>query len=266
MFRLFKSSAAFATLLSFLCLSSCSSLIQHQYSDLDQLKIAANPKNSTYTSYDLTGAVWVEGQPLLVNKDFNFGMAMSLEGVGTAIAVGMRKNKNEELAEKLSTIPPLALNEKLQLTLGDIKNIHDKYQITVFAMLYGQPLANLQTFVELQPLSSLVEKNTFQRFVSVSDWVELEGEQGWLANDGILISKNIDQSLQDITQMMELYLDNKNINFENHEEIKYKITGGESIKRGAGIIVSKNNDRVWVRDERLLNTLLSYPLKLSKFD
>jgi len=68
-----------------LTVTSCSSL-KVRYSTVEEIQKEVTPQASTLPAYDLTGGVWVPGQPLFINQDFDFSMAMSLPDIGPAIS------------------------------------------------------------------------------------------------------------------------------------------------------------------------------------
>ena len=68
-----------------LAVTSCSAR-QVRYGTVEDIQRSVTPQASTLPAYDLTGGVWVPGQPLFINQDFDFSMAMSLPDIGPAIA------------------------------------------------------------------------------------------------------------------------------------------------------------------------------------
>ena len=55
--------------------------------------------------YQLEGGVWLPHAPVLVNRDFDFALAMALEGgLGAGLAADKRKKENEERAAELAAL------------------------------------------------------------------------------------------------------------------------------------------------------------------
>ena len=219
-----------------------------QFAELAAVKQAADPKNSTLPSYDLTAAQWVENRPLLINKDFNFGMAMSMEGVGVAIAAGMRINSNKELAAALADLPPLNLTQKWQAVAGNINDEHREKQVVIYALLYGQPQAQLRTIVEFHGAGENPE-----RFVDISDWAPTTGENSWSANNGRRIFMQIDSSLTTIVDLLT------NEIIASGTEQEFSLTGGEAVQRGRGYLVEKDETAAVIKATTIANTVLRLP-------
>jgi hypothetical protein len=51
-----------------------------------------------FDPYLVTGAAWVPGQPILVNRDFDFGYALSMDASGPALAARRRQEENSKRA------------------------------------------------------------------------------------------------------------------------------------------------------------------------
>jgi hypothetical protein len=218
---------------------------------LEEIQTAADPKVSTLPAYDLTAAQWVPDQPILVNKDFNFGMAMSIEGVGVAIAAGMRINKNKELAASLSALPPLNLNQRWQSVAIDVQLPWRDKRVVIYAMLYGQPQAQLRTIVEFHN-----GENPPERFMDVSDWLPVDGEASWAAMQGARLFAQIDESLAAIAVMVV------NDSTAVVEEQDYTISGGEAAQRGRGYIKDQREGRVVLQSTNIPNTTIRFPAHL----
>ncbi len=219
-----------------------------QLAELERVRHLAHPDQSTLPVYELTAAEWVEGQPLLINKDFNFGMAMSMEGVGVAIAAGMRINKNKGLASDLSKLAPFDLNNRWKKHAVVVNRDWRDKEVVIYAMLYGQPKAQLRTIVEFHSTTEAP-----QRFVDISAWRPIEGDDSWQSSSGFLLSTQLDQSLAEIVTLLDSDFD------EQGKEQRYTISGGEAVQRGQGYILKQSKDYVIVNSSSAPNTVIRIP-------
>jgi hypothetical protein len=94
-------------------------------------------------TYQREGGVWLERAPLLINEDFDFALAMSLEGgVGAGLAAAKRKENNAKKAVTLAnfTAPPA-----LQQRLAELRccGVH------VYFVLWGADSAVLRTVADV---------------------------------------------------------------------------------------------------------------------
>lgn len=241
-----------------LFLGACTNLApQYTLNDLDTIHTQTQPSTSSLISYDITGAVWLADQPLLINKEFNFGAAMSIEGAGVAIAVGMRNNKNEALATELKSMPALNLNARLQglLTQNDIALAGNT--ISVFGVLYGQPKAHLRTVIEVY---SNGNDDKPQRFMDYSPWLAATGDESWSENDGDAVWQYFNDSLPRIVTRLKQHESDVRIqdnSTKKEKEIKYVLKGGDSIQKGRGYVLGKDNDRIVIQSTTIPNTIIS---------
>lgn len=247
----------------------------YRFSTVDELPSIANSKTSTLPAYDLTGGLWLEGQPLYINKEFNFGMAMSIEGAGVAIAVGMRTSKNKALAEQLSSLAPLQLNERLHALLSNKRADVGAGHIAVYGILYGQPQAHLRTVLELYPSDALANDNNIdasetvaqkvepERFVFYSAWMPATGDASWTANDGELLWRAFDESLPALVELIAAFQASPD---EERNAIKrYSISGGEAVQRGEGFLLREEGGRSVIQSTSVPKTILSVPSELVEF-
>lgn len=153
--------------------------------DLAELKARVAPSSSSLPSYHLTGAVWVPERPLLVNRDFDFALAMSLRGTGAGVAAQQRQQENQKLAARLASIPPLEAAEALAeydgpAACGNFDPTRDAFAF--YGLIYGGhagSTARLHTVAERHRGRTLVGRG-----VHISQERALEDAGGWLGDDG----------------------------------------------------------------------------------
>jgi len=194
-------------------LGACSGVWVH-YVPADQLQKEVTPATSTFEGYQLEGGAWVSGRPILVNRDFDFGSAMSIEDIGPAIAAGKRISGNQEVADRLSRLPPMDLNgafEKQVTACGrDCGELNGK-RVRLFGLLYGENQARLQVVLEIEPggqpaqPARTANQRAIERFVWVSSARPLEGPESWLRDDGAAIKATAEASLPLLLQLFRGY-------------------------------------------------------------
>ncbi|MEO6102807.1 MAG: hypothetical protein ABIP44_04105 [Pseudoxanthomonas sp.] len=161
--------------------SGCASAIPSLRSDV-AARAAAQPSSSSLPAYDLTGAVWVSNRFLLVNSDYPFDMAMAGFDFGPGLAAGQRFKRNQETAEQLRALEPMALDQAWKtalqrasnLTAEDRQWLRQRSDAVLFGILFGAPKAQLRVVLELPD----------QRWVWLSEPRALEGRDSWTADGG----------------------------------------------------------------------------------
>jgi hypothetical protein len=101
-------------------------------------------------SYAAQDAAWVRGQPIAVNRDFDFALASALD-IGAGIAAARRQKENAELAEKLASLDPIDLPTLLRSQCAARPDGCSRiagYSIRLFGLLYGQRAARLRVVLE----------------------------------------------------------------------------------------------------------------------
>jgi hypothetical protein len=101
--------------------------------------------------YQARDAQWVPGQPLVVNRDFDFETAMTLDGAGSGLAVAKRRDGNAALAKQLAGLPPIrpeALLRNLVDPCGDRCPLMAHGIERIYGVLYGDREARLRIVVE----------------------------------------------------------------------------------------------------------------------
>jgi hypothetical protein len=102
--------------------------------------------------YPAQNAAWVAGQPLAVNHDFDFAVALGVEDVGAGIAVAQRRNKNAALAERLAKLEAIDLPALLQRLCAQGRPACAKLagkRVRIYGFLYGERAARLRVLLEL---------------------------------------------------------------------------------------------------------------------
>jgi hypothetical protein len=88
-------------------------------------------RGTALDAYQREGAVWLERAPVLVNRDFDFALSMSLEGgVGAGLAAAKRREGNTEVAVLLREV---ALSPELTAELDALRSCGQH----VYFLLWG---------------------------------------------------------------------------------------------------------------------------------
>jgi len=99
-------------------------------------------------------AVWVPGQPLAVNRDFDFALAMSMDAIGPGLAARKRQDANVALAKRLAELPPLEPNALLRsLCPAPPRTACTALtgkQVRIYRLLFGERSARLQLMLEVE--------------------------------------------------------------------------------------------------------------------
>jgi hypothetical protein len=101
--------------------------------------------------YQARSAVWIPGQPVAVNHEFDFGIALGIES-GAGIAAAKRQSKNEALAERLAKLDPLDPQALLQRLCPHSRSGCAKLvgaRVRVYGLLFGERAARLRVLFEL---------------------------------------------------------------------------------------------------------------------
>lgn len=121
-------------------------------------------------AYQREGGVWLERAPILINEDFDFTLAMGLEGgVGAGLAAVKRTENN---AHKAAALNAIAAPPQLQQRLAELRccGVH------VYFVLWGAESATLRTVLD-------VPGDTARSRVIEGATRSLAGEAGWTAPD-----------------------------------------------------------------------------------
>lgn len=116
--------------------------------------------------YQLEGGVWLEHAPVVLNEDFDFALAMGMEGgVGAGLAAARRKENNTRKAESFSA---RELAPALRARLEELRccGVH------VYFVLWGAESAALRTVID-------ISGDTAQSRVVEGAARPLAGEDGW---------------------------------------------------------------------------------------
>jgi hypothetical protein len=126
--------------------SSSSDAMIVPVSDLPKLDLAAR-----VGSYAAQDAVWVPGQPIAVNRGFDFAIAIALEGMGAGIAAAQRQTSNADLARTLAALEPIDVQALLRAKCDDRPAacaVLTGYQIYLYGLLFGDKAARLRVVLE----------------------------------------------------------------------------------------------------------------------
>jgi hypothetical protein len=131
-------------------------------SELRALDLAA--RVGTYVAQD---AVWISGQPLAVNRDFDFAIAAALDIEGAGIAAAQRRSANVALTrtlERLAAIDPhRLLQARCTVQPASCAGLHG-HEIRLYGVLFGARSARLRTILEIADATP-----SARVYVSVSD-------------------------------------------------------------------------------------------------
>jgi hypothetical protein len=116
-------------------------------SELPSLDLSAR-----FDEYLVRDAAWVPGLPLAINRDFDFALAMSLDGIGAGIAAKKRRDANLELAQRLSGVAPLDHDALLQALCAASPAACERLagaRVRIYGLLFGEHDARLQVVLEV---------------------------------------------------------------------------------------------------------------------
>lgn len=224
---------------------------QVKFSNTQEIHHAVHPSRSTLPAYELTGGIWVEGQALFINHDFDFGMAMGIPDIGPAIAAGLRKKRNEEVATLFKVLSPLSLESLFNEAIkkSDKKNTI-RGDLRLYGILFGYPEAHLKVILETNE-----GDDTPNRFIYLTDWLPIEGDQSWSADQGQQIKRSFRQAMPRLVKMWE----SKHSKDSTWPEIAYRFSNGKSSQKGQGWIIEKNGERLLILSKTIPNTVISFP-------
>jgi hypothetical protein len=103
-------------------------------------------------SYAARDAAWVPTMPIAVGRDFEFGLALSVDVVGAGIAAARRRQDNAALAQQLSGVGSIDPRAMLGAVCAARVSACSKLvgrKIRVYGVLFGAPVARLRVTLEL---------------------------------------------------------------------------------------------------------------------
>lgn len=161
--------------------------------DLPQLDL--EPRLGSYLAQD---AVWVPGQPLVVNRDFDFMLAMSLEGgIGAGLAAKKRQDENRALAEQLAALPTIDTGGVFDALCGAAPTAcaeRADQTVRIYGLLYGAVDAKLVVLLETEG-----SPTPATRYAVVAN----EGATAaW--NQGDVLEKAFDRAMHDLAASLQL--------------------------------------------------------------
>lgn len=108
--------------------------------------------------YQGRDAAWVPGLPLAVNRDFDFALALSIEGVGPGIAARKRRDANLEFAQRLSEVAAFDAQAQLEALCAASPRFACEHlageQVRIYGLLFGERDARLQVVLEIAPVAA----------------------------------------------------------------------------------------------------------------
>lgn len=228
---------------------------------IKEIKKRNSPAKTTLVAYDVTGGLWVKDQPLLINQNFDFTIAMSLKNIGPAIAAGKRKKGNKKIVAALTDMPRLQLQKMFLKHIESLAaNKHKELfagHIALYGILYGQPKAQLRVVMELwSNKKTRKNKQSPLRYMYVSDWFPVKDKDSWCASNGKKIRQTFFKAIPVLIKMRQEYRPTK-MKMENMRNIS--IRGGASIQRMSGWILKKGNKMVFVQSKNMFKTIIGYP-------
>jgi hypothetical protein len=125
-------------------------------------------------AYQREGGAWLERAPVLVNEDFDFALAMGMEGgIGAGLAAGKRKDHNAHKAAVLAGV--VGSLDALQQRLKELRccGVH------VYFLLWGAETAVLRTVVD-------VAGDAAKSRVVESGPRSVMGDAGWAGRDVLM--------------------------------------------------------------------------------
>jgi hypothetical protein len=104
------------------------------------------------TAYQSRDAAWVPGQPLAVNADYDFAMALAIEGAGPGLAVAKRRQSSQALAQRFGALAPLDRDALLRVLCDAPPHTacarFAGRPLLIYGFVFGDREARLQVFVE----------------------------------------------------------------------------------------------------------------------
>jgi hypothetical protein len=230
----------------------------------EELREAITPKSSNLVTYHLTGASWAGDHPILVNRDYDFSIAMSMDQIGPAIAAGNRKKANDELAAVLATMPALETQEALAATIRAHAGNEGGFwtsemEVALFGLLYGGTRSGssvrLQTILEVYGTD---QPDTPLRFLVVSDARPLDGDAGWTATNGAVLREELRAAAGELVRLADRWHSIAGASPPGDGEVvQCPVGDGEKLPL---IVLERLPARVTGTTERIPHTVIACPV------
>jgi hypothetical protein len=155
----------------------------------DVARVQALELQTAFGSYRGQGAVWVAGQRLAVNREYDFGIALGVPDLGPAVAAGARLDANRALAAQLATA---GWNTTLDARLRNVAAQPGMCagtggsELYVYALLFGTDHARLQMMLEIRRSG----RSTLY-LAQVSAEHPLAGSDSWTTSDAALLPAEV---------------------------------------------------------------------------
>ncbi len=228
---------------------------QVKFSSLETLQHHIHPRRSNLPAYELTGGVWVKEQPLFINHDFDFSVAMGIPDIGPAIAAGQRKKKNEDAAALFEALPRFALHaqfNKAVKNLGQGKRLGG--EVRLYGILFGNPQAHLKVILEVVKKTDAAPEGP-TRFIFVTESLPLKGDNSWSAHQGDQLASAFASALPALVELWQ----SPALQAPTSPALDYQFSNEPTTQKGSGWIVEENEDRLLIFSKSIPKTVFSYP-------
>lgn len=114
-------------------------------------ELSALQLDAVVEPYQNRDSAWVPGQPILVNRDFDFGMAMQGGDIGPGIAAAQRRQANLAIAKQLGSLAPIDVAASLRALCNQPHALCTKFggaRVRVYGLLFGDREARLRVIFE----------------------------------------------------------------------------------------------------------------------
>jgi hypothetical protein len=128
-------------------------------------ELAGLAMDSRIGTYQARDARWVENQPVLVGRNFNFGVALGMEA-GPGLAAAQRRNQNAQLAALLGHAEPIKPESLVRSLLQHCRSECDWLsgrRVLLYGIVYGDHDARMRVVLELRE-----DPGTGTQYVAVS--------------------------------------------------------------------------------------------------
>jgi hypothetical protein len=109
------------------------------------------PIETRVEPYQSRDSVWVPGQPIVVNRDFDFGVALGAGDIGPGIAAAQRRQGNLALAQRLSSLEPIDAAARVRALCSQPHALCTRFagaHVRVYGLLFGDREARLRIIFE----------------------------------------------------------------------------------------------------------------------
>jgi len=118
----------------------------------DASELSALDLDMRLGGYAARDAVWVPGWPVVVSRDFDFGIALAIDVVGAGVAAAKRRAGNADLAKRLASLSPIEPQAVLETVCARRPTGCQKLagvRVRVYAVLFGEHTARVRVVLEM---------------------------------------------------------------------------------------------------------------------